>query len=55
MLFRSSGVSLEQYLERCEKEYVGYALRKFQNSYKAADALKTSQSSIMRRKKKYFL
>lgn len=51
----TSGVSLEQYLERCEKEYVGYALRKFQNSYKAADALKTSQSSIMRRKKKYFL
>ena len=51
----TSGVSLEQYLERCEREYVGYALRKFQNSYKAADALKTSQSSIMRRKKKYFL
>ncbi|MPN13679.1 hypothetical protein SDC9_161002 [bioreactor metagenome] len=51
----SSGVSLEQYLDQCEKEYLGYALRKHQNSYKVAELLRTSQSSIIRRKKKYFL
>lgn len=50
----ASGVSLEQYLEGCEKDYVEFALRKFRNSYKAASALGTSQSLIMRRKKKYF-
>lgn len=49
----SSGVSLEDYLAQCEQEYVGYALQKYQSSYRAAKALGTSQSSIMRRKKKY--
>ena len=51
----NTGVSLEQYLERCEREYLGYALQRYGNSYKAAEALGTSQSLIMRRKKKYSL
>lgn len=51
----SAGVSLEQYLSQCERQYVCYALKKCGNSYRAADALGTSQSSIMRRKQKYSL
>lgn len=50
-----TGVSLNQYVERCEREYLGYVLQKYGNSYKAAEALGTSQSLIMRRKKKYSL
>lgn len=50
----TSGVSLKQYLAQCERGYIGYALKKYNNSYKSAEALKTSQSAIIRRKKKYF-
>jgi len=50
----ASGVTLKQYLDQCEREYVNYTLQKYQNSYKAAAALGTSQTTIMRRKKKYF-
>ena len=49
------GVTLEQYLDSCERDYLAYTLGKYQNSYKAASALGTSQTSIMRRKKKYNL
>ena len=49
----SSGVTLDDYLAQCEQAYLGYALQKYQSSYRAAEALGTSQSSIMRRKKKY--
>lgn len=48
-------VSLEEYLGQCEREYLGYALQKYGSSYQAAQALGTSQSSVMRRKKKYRL
>ena len=51
----SAGVSLEDYIAQCERNYVGYALQKYHNSYQAAAALGTSQSSIMRRKQKYGL
>ena len=51
----ASGVSLQQYLDQCGREYVAYALQKYKNSYKAAEALGTSQASIMRRKQKYHL
>ena len=47
------GISLKEYLESCEKEYVRYAIQKFGSTYKAAEALRTSQSSVARRKKKY--
>ena len=48
-------LSLQEYLDRCEREYVKYALNTYKSSYAAAEALGTSQSSIMRRKKKYGL
>ena len=46
---------LNEYLERCEREYIQYALNTYKSSYGAARALGTSQSLIMRRKRKYFL
>jgi DNA-binding NtrC family response regulator len=46
-------VSLNAYLERCEKRYLEYALNTCKSSYEAAELLQTSQSLIMRRKKKY--
>ncbi|MDR1693249.1 MAG: sigma 54-interacting transcriptional regulator [Oscillospiraceae bacterium] len=46
-------VSLEAYLAECERRYVERALRTHKSSYAAAKALRTSQSSVMRRKKKY--
>lgn len=51
----SSGVSLQQYLDQCGRNYVAYALQKYGNSYKAAGGLGTSQASIMRRKQKFHL
>ena len=44
---------LQEYLDRCEEEYLALALSKYKSSYLTADHLGTSQSSIMRRKKKY--
>lgn len=46
---------LNEYLERCERDYIQYALNTYKSSYGAARALGTSQSLIMRRKRKYFL
>lgn len=46
-------VPLNNYLERCDRNYVQFALKKCKNTYKAAFALGTSQAAIMRRKKKY--
>lgn len=46
---------LQEYMDRCEREYISHALQKYKNSYAAAEKLGTSQSSIMRRKKKYGL
>lgn len=50
-----AGPTLQEYLERCEREYIQYALNTYKSTYAAAAALGTSQSSIMRRKQKYFL
>jgi len=49
------GVTLEEYLAGCERRYVEYALNKHKSSYAAARALGTSQTSVMRRKKKFGL
>lgn len=51
----SEGVTLEDYLARCERDYLAFALQKCGSSYQTAVALGTSQSSIMRRKQKYGL
>ena len=51
----ASGVSLQDYLDQCGRDYVAYALQKYGTSYKAAQALGTSQVSIMRRKQKFHL
>lgn len=48
-------VSLQAYIEECEKEYLKYALDRYGSSYKAADALQTTQSMVIRRKSKYKL
>ncbi|MCL2368497.1 MAG: sigma 54-interacting transcriptional regulator, partial [Oscillospiraceae bacterium] len=50
-----NGISLEKYLEDCEREYVQYALQTHKSTYAAARALGTSQTSVMRRKKKFGL
>lgn len=52
---RECRLPLNEYLEQCEREYVRYALETYKSSYAAAKALGTSQSSIMRRKRKYSL
>jgi len=49
------GLSLEEYVDRCEREYLTRALEKYKTSYQVAKQLGTSQSSIMRRKAKYGL
>lgn len=48
-------VLLQSYTDSCEKAYLQYALSKFGSTYKAAEALGTSQSLIMRRKNKHGL
>lgn len=47
--------SLNEYLEECEKKYIQYALEKCGSTYKTAEFLKTSQTMIARKKKKYNL
>ena len=51
----SKELPLSDYLERCERDYIQYALSTYKSSYGAARALGTSQSLIMRRKRKYLL
>lgn len=51
----STPLPLSKYLEKCEKEYLSYAISLNGSTYKAAEYLQTSQSLIMRRKKKYQL
>ncbi len=48
-------MTLQDYMDRCEREYLAKALMKHKTSYEVAKALGTSQSSIMRRKAKYGL
>lgn len=50
-----TGVSLDDYLEQCEREYLKYALQKYRSTYRAASILGMSQTAVMRRKKKYAL
>jgi transcriptional regulator with PAS, ATPase and Fis domain len=49
------GISLDNFLKACERSYISYALKNTQSTYQAARVLGTSQSSIMRRKKKFHL
>lgn len=51
----SNGVTLDEYLEQCENEYLRLALKKSKSSYEAAKLLGTSQTSIIRKKKKHHL
>lgn len=46
---------LQEYMDRCERAYLAQALKKYKTTYAAAEHLRTSQSGIMRRKKKYGL
>lgn len=50
-----NGLTLDEYMDRCEREYLSRALEKYKTSYLTAKHLGTSQSSIMRRKTKYGL
>ncbi|GAB6108669.1 sigma-54 interaction domain-containing protein [Fusibacter bizertensis] len=49
----NKGVGLNEYLEACEKDFLKYVHHKYPNSYKVAEVLNTSQTSIIRRLKKY--
>lgn len=46
-------ISLQEYIENEEKKYIEYVLNKYNSTYKVAEILNTSQSTIMRKKKKY--
>lgn len=48
------GVSLDQYLGERERACLEWAFKRYGSTYKVAEALRTSQASVMRRKKKYF-
>lgn len=50
-----NNVSLQEYLDDCEKKYLSVAFNKYRSTYKVASALSTNQSLIARRKKKYDL
>lgn len=51
----NSKVTLQKYLDECEKKYLSAALSRYGSTYKVASALKTNQSLVMRRKIKYDL
>lgn len=51
----AQGLGLGEYMERCERAYVQYALEQSGSTYAAAKLLQTSQSAVMRKKKKYNL
>lgn len=46
-------ISLQEHIENEEKKYIEYVLNKYNSTYKVAEILNTSQSTIMRKKKKY--
>ena len=52
---QSDGFSLDNYMEQCERILIKQALDRFGSTYKAAEFLKSSQSTIARRKVKYGL
>lgn len=45
--------SLKAFMELCEKKLLTETLKRYGSSYKAADFLKTNQSTIVRKRKKY--
>ena len=47
--------SLQSYLEQCEKSILEKILKKYKSTYKAAEILKISQPSVVRRKSKYHI
>lgn len=47
------GFSMEDYLDLCENKMLEKVLRKYGSTYKAAEVLKMSQSTVARRKEKY--
>ena len=47
--------SLKAYMEFCERHVLADALKRCPSSYKAAALLKTDQSTIVRKRKKYGL
>ena len=53
--FSSAEFSLKGYMEQCEKQLLEETLKHYDSSYKAAAVLKTDQSTIVRKRKKYNL
>lgn len=47
------GVSLKDITERCERDYMALAQERGRSTYELSAILKTSQTSIMRKKRKY--
>ena len=47
--------SLQSYLDQCEKSILEKILKKYKSTYKAAEILKISQPSVVRRKSKYHI
>ena len=48
------GMSLDEYLGDCERACLDWAFQRYGSTYKVAEALRTSQAAIMRRKRKYY-
>ena len=44
-----------QYLDECERRVIAGALERCGSTYKAAELLKTNQSTVARKKQKYGL
>jgi len=53
--FEEDGFSMSDYLELCENKILEKVLKKYGSTYKAAEILKMSQSSVVRRKEKYHI
>ena len=51
----SDGVSLKNFMSQCEETYIKLAGKKVHSTYDLADLLGTSQTSVVRKKKKYGL
>jgi transcriptional regulator with PAS, ATPase and Fis domain len=49
----TEGFSMNNYLDLCENKMLEKVLRKYGSTYKAAEVLKMSQSTVARRKEKY--
>ncbi len=47
--------SYRDYMEECDRRVIQMALRQYKTTYKAADALKTSQATVAKKKRKFNL